>query len=103
MSRNREYPREGSTRQSKVWLQHPKNAPRCAVAGCDAAATHRVEIEVNWFRGDDATCRACPAHKGSLTELVAGYDRREAEAEARRTAARTPSPSPSGRNERTAS
>ena len=80
----REYPRPGYVRRN--WQNNPKSAPNCDVPGCTAKATHRVEIQVNWFRGDDEFARACEAHKGALTELLAAADKREAEREARRRA-----------------
>lgn len=78
----REYPRLGRAGQSKGWQKNPNGAPDCDVIDCTAKATHRVEIQVNWFRGDDESCRACDAHKSSLPELLDGAAKREAEREA---------------------
>lgn len=30
---------------------------------CDKPATHRITIQVSWFRGDDEVLRVCPEHK----------------------------------------
>jgi hypothetical protein len=80
MSR-KSYPQLGRSSQVKGWINNPKGAPKCDVIECEAAATRRVEIEVNWFRGDDECCRACEAHKAAVPELLAGFDKREAEKE----------------------
>lgn len=81
------YPVLGRVGRSKGWIQHPKGAPVCDAEGCGKKATHRVDIEVNWFRGDDLCARACDVHKGDIGPLVVGADKREAEKEARRDAA----------------
>lgn len=36
---------------------------------CDEAATHKVEIEVSWFRGDDEVYHVCQAHRPDRREL----------------------------------
>lgn len=95
----REYPRLGRSGKANGWLKNPKGAPACDVIGCTAKATHRVDIEVNWFRGDDECCRACAAHKLSMPELLTGAAARqaanEAANEARRRAQNTTQKGPS--------
>lgn len=89
----REYPRFGYVKRH--WQKNPDTAPACDVIGCTARATHHVEIQVNWFRGDDESARSCEAHKGSMTELLAAIDKKEAERQARRRAQITTQKGPS--------
>lgn len=44
------------------------NRPRCAA--CGEEASFRVEVEVNWFRGDDEIVNACPVHKIDAVALL---------------------------------
>lgn len=76
MSR-REYPSIGRVqdRRSK-WtytdrrgrIKSQANRPRCAA--CGAEATHLVDIEVNWFRGDDEQRKSCDEHKRDANALL---------------------------------
>lgn len=69
----RQYPRLGSSKHMKAWQNMPERArPRCEVVGCGCAATHKVEIEVSWFRGDDVVAKACGNHINSFIELMDG-------------------------------
>ncbi len=92
MSR-RDYPSIGSTRalgndrKRAAWAKNPKSAPRCIVAGCSCPATHRIDVEVNWFRGDDEVGQACAAHKADVAAILAGIEARRTEQQARRDAA----------------
>ena len=71
---NRTYPRVGSQRKHKPQRgqKRPLRTPPCAV--CSAPSTYRVEVEVNWFRGDDETVNACDAHKNDAPALMAAHD-----------------------------
>ena len=91
----REYPRLGYVSKRSQWQINPKSAPRCDVTDCPNNAAYRVDIQVNWFRGEDEVARACEAHKTSMTELLAGLDKQEAEREARRRAQNTTQKGPS--------
>lgn len=90
---HRDYPRIGSTRalgndaKRKAWKLNPKAAPRCIVAGCTSPATSRVDVEVNWFRGDDEVGQACDVHKRDAYAVLAGIEARRAEQAAKRAAA----------------
>jgi len=72
----RDYPRIGSTRDMrKKWTiqrngktHSVNNRPRCAA--CSEEASYRVDIQVNWFRGDDEARTACPAHKNDAAALL---------------------------------
>lgn len=92
MSRH-DYPRIGSTRalgndkKRKVWKTNPKAAPRCVVIGCTCPATARVDVEVNWFRGDDEVGQACATHKSDAAAVLAGIEARRSEQAAKREAA----------------
>lgn len=67
----REYPRIGSAGFRKSWQKTPTNAPFCIAPGCDCRATHRPEIEVNWFRGDDEKGGpVCKAHGTDAVKLL---------------------------------
>jgi hypothetical protein len=84
----RTYPRVGRTSRQLKWDKLPaKSAPKCSV--CDQPARYRVEVEVNYFRGDDECGRACAAHKDDAPALLAGIARHQAEQKARREAAAT--------------
>lgn len=85
MSR-RDYPRIGSTRQPAAWRKNPNAAPMCVVAGCVNRAASIVEVQTNWFRGDDERGSACRDHKHDAAAVLAGIDAREAEAKAKREA-----------------
>lgn len=75
----RKYPRIGHARDMrKKWTKLDKrtravvpvnNAPRCVV--CGQPATHMVDVEVNWFRGDDEVRKACADHKDDAAALIA--------------------------------
>ena len=62
------YPRIGST--SKKWPDPKKQGPKCSA--CGARSFYRVEIQVNWFRGDDEVAKACEVHKADFVALLAG-------------------------------
>lgn len=51
------YPRIGNT----VNLPKPTKARKCAA--CASDATHKVTVQVNWFRGDDEVLFACDQHR----------------------------------------
>jgi len=55
MSRRREYPRLGERLRLK-----PTSEAQCCV--CGAKAYYRLDIEINWFRGDDVVVKVCTAH-----------------------------------------
>lgn len=79
------YPRVGRTSRQLKWDKLPaKAAPKCSA--CDQPARFRVDVEVNWFRGDDECGRACAAHKDDAIRLLAGIERHQAEQKARREA-----------------
>jgi len=60
---DRQYPRMGKFGFRDSWAKKPTSAPFCMFPGCEARATHRPEVEVNWFRGDDESCGpVCRAH-----------------------------------------
>lgn len=65
----RKYPRIGA---SKAITPQKGQMLLCIV--CGAPATHRLELEVNWFRGDDETVRACATHKDDAAALLAAFD-----------------------------
>ena len=73
----REYPRIGRTQDRRAkWtytdrrgcIKSQSNRPRCAA--CGAEATHKVDVEVNWFRGDDEQVNSCLAHKDDANALI---------------------------------
>ena len=66
------YPNIGSSSKRKEWMTKPVNAPMCDVEGCECRATHRVEVQVNWFRGDDEVGNACEAHCKDAGALEVG-------------------------------
>lgn len=41
---------------------HPKKAGGLPCIVCGAPTTGKVDIEVNWFRGDDEQVRVCSDH-----------------------------------------
>lgn len=76
---SRTYPRLGRCRDMrKKWTlqagkrkgQSVNNRPRCA--GCGAEAEFIVDVEVNWFRGDDEAVKACGQCRGDANKLLAG-------------------------------
>lgn len=74
MSKPEKYPRIGSARLRDAWKKTPKTAPKCIVAGCCCRATHRVDVEVNYFRGDDEVGNACDQHKGNASAVLHGIE-----------------------------
>lgn len=68
----REYPRIGSAGLRDKWAKKPATAPFCIAPGCTCRATHRPEVEVNWFRGDDeGSGPVCKAHSADPVKLLA--------------------------------
>lgn len=53
----RQYPRISGRKKYKG---HPNGLPNCP---CGTKAVYRVEIQVNWFRGDDESEPRCEKHK----------------------------------------
>lgn len=74
MSKLDKYPRIGSARLRDAWKKVPIGAPKCIVAGCACRATHRVDVEVNCFRGDDEVGNACEQHKGNASDVLHGIE-----------------------------
>lgn len=68
------YPIVGSARKRDAWVKNPKGAPKCIAFGCDFRATHRVDVEVNWFRGDDEVGNACQQHKDDAEAVLNGIE-----------------------------
>ncbi|WP_439606836.1 hypothetical protein [Hydrogenophaga sp.] len=68
---SRDYPRIGHQRLIKPQRgqKKPLKTPPCAA--CAQPSTHRVDVEVNWFRGDDEVFNACSDHKGDAQALLA--------------------------------
>lgn len=71
------YPRIGSAKDRRdKWtylnkrgvVKSVSNRPACSA--CGAEATHVVEIQVNWFRGDDEQRKACMQHKDDAHALL---------------------------------
>ena len=75
---SKSYPVIGNSRERNGWRKNPKAAPECAAIGCECKATHRVEIEINWFRGDDEVTNACDTHRKDAGALLRGLDARAA-------------------------
>lgn len=50
--------------------QSVHNRPRCVA--CGAEAEFIVDVQVNWFRGDDEVLKACGQCRGDATKLLAG-------------------------------
>lgn len=74
----RAYPRIGRTSLQRKWEKlPPKGAPTCSA--CSQPARFRVDVEVNWFRGDDESGRACNEHKNDALALLAGIALAKAE------------------------
>lgn len=74
---SRDYPRIGRTQDCRAkWtytdrrgrIKSYPNRPRCAA--CGAEATHKVDVQVNWFRGDDEVMRSCVEHKDNAAALL---------------------------------
>lgn len=64
---SRSYPR-AEPRLQQNWVNKPSPTLVCCV--CKAPATHKVWVEVDWFRGnDEGPYKACKAHKDSATAL----------------------------------
>jgi hypothetical protein len=58
-------------RWGKLAAQHPKQAHHYACSVCGAVATHKVFVQVSWFRGDDeGPFKACREHKTAAQELL---------------------------------
>lgn len=72
---SKQYPNIGGYRLRDNWKKNPKAAPKCIAIGCECKATHRVEVQVNWFRGDDESGNACPQLKGERDALKAENER----------------------------
>lgn len=36
---------------------------RCDFPGCESREARRIDIQVNWFRGDDVVMLACKEHR----------------------------------------
>lgn len=73
MSR-RDYPRVEAKPQPR-WKQlaaSGKTGPTCSAIDCKHPATHRVDIEVSWFRGEDEVGRACDMHINDAHALLEG-------------------------------
>lgn len=52
----------------------PKNAGGLPCIICGVPTTGKVDIEVNWFRGDDDQVRACEKHiKNHDQEIITAY------------------------------
>lgn len=75
---SKKYPAIGNTRARDGWRKNPKAAPACTAFSCECKATHKVDIEVNWFRGDDEVANACPQHKNDAAALLQGIEAKRA-------------------------
>lgn len=80
------YPRIGNARLRSAWKKVPIGAPKCIVDGCACRATHRVEVEINWFRGDDEVGNACELHKGDAPAVLHGIEANREKQNAQRLA-----------------
>lgn len=49
-------------------LKQKRNRPQCAA--CDAEATHRIWVQVSWFRGEDESEFVCARHKSMAEENI---------------------------------
>lgn len=76
------YPIIGNIRARDAWRKNPKGAPQCVAPGCACKATHRVDVEVNYFRGDDEVGNACPLHKNDAAAVLQGIEARRLALEA---------------------
>lgn len=62
------YPRADAQHKPR-WFKKPSSQMLCCV--CNQPATHRVFVQVNWFRGDDeGPFKACKAHKEEAQALL---------------------------------
>ena len=84
---SKQYPNIGSSRPRDGWKKNPKAAPKCIAIGCECKATHRVEVQVNWFRGDDEVGNACPQHKDDAVAVLQGIEANRAAQAAQRAQA----------------
>jgi|GEM_PF-861066 len=82
------YPAIGNARARNAWRKNPKGAPQCVAPGCGCKATHRVDVEVNCFRGDDEVGNACPLHKNDAAAVLQGIEARRLAVEAQRAQAK---------------
>ncbi|WP_312463418.1 hypothetical protein [Comamonas sp.] len=73
---SKRYPTIGNVRARDAWRKNPKGAPQCVAPGCGCKATHRVDVEVNCFRGDDEVGNACPLHKNDAAAVLQGIEAR---------------------------
>ena len=76
----KQYP-HAELKKQKRWAELAKAGkptPQCRADGCTAGSLYRVDIEVNWFRGEDIVTRACEAHKKDIPALIRGEDKRSA-------------------------
>lgn len=89
---SKSYPIIGNTRARDAWRKNPKGAPQCVALGCGCKATHRVVVEVNYFRGDDEVGNACPLHKNDAAAVLQGIEARRLAAEAQRAQQREGQP-----------
>lgn len=87
---NRDYPRIGSRRDMRAKWGHkiikrrhqpdeiiPNEKTPCRCIACGAPAMWRVDVEVNWFRGDDEVVKACTPHSKDAAALIAGLGRQQ--------------------------
>ena len=66
----KKYPAIGHKR-----LPHKNSVGGLPCIVCGQPATGKVDIEINWFRGDDEQVRVCPAHqKKHDAEILAAYN-----------------------------
>lgn len=84
---SKKYPNIGTSRQRDAWKKNPKSAPKCVAIGCECKATHRVDVQVNWFRGDDEVGNACELHKGDAVAVLLGIEANRAAQAAQRAQA----------------
>lgn len=66
---HRSYPRIDQSLPQRKWIADPKAAPKCRC--CGKPATHKVEVQINWFRGDDERFNVCDADKENVAGMVA--------------------------------
>ena len=63
---NRKYPRIGAIEK------RPKNtSEKCRV--CNVVAKFRVDVQIDWFRGNDLVEWACDVHKNDAERLAADW------------------------------
>jgi hypothetical protein len=74
---NRKYPRIGGQRKIKPQKGQKKQLKTPVCIACINPSTHRVELQVNWFRGDDETVNACDKCKDDPVVLLIAFDARE--------------------------